>query len=101
MKRTSSSIFSNISGVFAIVLMGFPVYWMVTTSFKPKGDILSTNPSVIPHSFSLSNYVEAVTKEGFTRALLNSVIVVFFTVIISLFVALYCIDCSCPHEIQG
>ena len=89
MKRSSSSIYSNISGLVAIILMGFPVYWMVTTSFKPKGDILSTNPTIIPRSFSFNNYVEAVTKEGFLRALINSVIVVFFTVIISLFVALF------------
>jgi N,N'-diacetylchitobiose transport system permease protein len=73
----------------AIVLMGFPVYWMVTTSFKPKGDILSTNPTLLPRSFTFSNYIEAVTKEGFIRALFNSLFVVFFTVTISLFVALF------------
>lgn len=89
MKRSSSSIFSNASGIVAIVLMGFPVYWMITTSFKPKGDILSTNPTLLPRSLTLSNYVEAVTKEGFVRALINSLIVVFFTVTISLFVALF------------
>ena len=89
MKRSSSSIFSNASGIIAIVLMGFPVYWMITTSFKPKGDILSTDPTLLPRSFTLSNYVEAVTKEGFVRALINSLIVVFFTVTISLFVALF------------
>jgi N,N'-diacetylchitobiose transport system permease protein len=44
---------------------------------------------LLPRSFTLSNYVEAVTKEGFVRALLNSLIVVFFTVTISLFVALF------------
>lgn len=89
MRRSSSSTFSNASGIVAIVLMGFPVYWMITTSFKPKGDILSTNPTLLPRSFTLSNYVEAVTKEGFVRALINSLIVVFFTVTISLFVALF------------
>lgn len=89
MRRSSSSTFSNASGIVAIVLMGFPVYWMITTSFKPKGDILSTNPTLLPRSFTLSNYVEAVTKEGFVRALINSLIVVFFTVTISLLVALF------------
>ena len=69
--------------------MGFPVYWMVTTSFKPKGDILSTNPTLIPRAFSLSNYSQAINKEGFTQALLNSVIVVIFTVLISISVALF------------
>jgi len=75
--------------VIAIILMGFPVYWMITTSFKPKEDILSINPTLIPQSFSLSNYTQAVTKEGFMQALLNSLIVVVFTVVISIFVALF------------
>ena len=87
--RKSSNLFSNVSGVIAIILMGFPVYWMVTTSFKPKGDILSTNPTLLPRSFSLENYTQAVTKEGFVQALLNSLIVVTFTVLISIFVALF------------
>lgn len=89
MKTNKGSINSNISGLIAIILMGFPVYWMVTTSFKPKGDILSTNPTLIPRSFSLSNYSQAINKEGFTQALLNSVIVVIFTVLISISVALF------------
>lgn len=89
MRTKKSTINSNISGVIAIILMGFPVYWMVTTSFKPKGDILSTNPTLIPRAFSLSNYSQAINKEGFTQALLNSVIVVIFTVLISISVALF------------
>ena len=89
MNSRRSSKFANTLGIFAIVLMGFPVYWMVTTSFKPKDQILTVNPSLIPHSFTLSNYIQAITKDGFVRALWNSVIVVFFTVIISLFVALF------------
>ena len=89
MKTNKGSINSNISGLIAIILMGFPVYWMVTTSFKPKGDILSTNPTLIPRAFSLSNYSQAINKEGFTQALFNSVIVVIFTVLISISVALF------------
>ena len=89
MKRNRSSKFANILGIVAIVFMGFPVYWMITTSFKPKDQILTVNPSLIPHAFTFSNYIQAITKDGFLRALWNSVIVVFFTVIISLFVALF------------
>ena len=89
MNRKSSRIFSNISGLVAIVLMGFPVYWMITTSFKPKEDILSTTPTLLPRSVSLQNYIQAVTKEGFVQALLNSLIVVTFTVLISISIALF------------
>lgn len=81
--------------------MGFPVYWMVTTSFKPKDEILTVNPSLIPHSFTLSNYIQAVTKDGFLQALWNSVIVVFFTVIISLAVALFAAIAVARMQFRG
>jgi N,N'-diacetylchitobiose transport system permease protein len=87
--KTKSSNYSNISGIFAIALMGFPVYWMVVTSFKPKDDILSTHPSFFPHTFTLDNYSQALGKYGFTQALLNSVYVVIGTVFISMFIALF------------
>ncbi|MEI6845218.1 MAG: carbohydrate ABC transporter permease [Actinomycetes bacterium] len=89
MKTEKSSISSNISGVIAIILMGFPVYWMITTSLKPKDEILTVNPTLIPHHLTFSNYIQATTKDGFLQSLWNSVIVVFFTVIISLAVALF------------
>jgi N,N'-diacetylchitobiose transport system permease protein len=101
MKNTRSSKIANISGIFAIVLMGFPVYWMVTTSFKPKDEILTVSPSLIPHSFTLTNYVQAITKDGFLQALWNSVIVVFFTVIISMAVALFAAIAVARMQFRG
>jgi N,N'-diacetylchitobiose transport system permease protein len=87
--KTKSSPYSNISGIVAIALMGFPVYWMVATSFKPKSDILSTHPTLIPHSVTLANYTQALNKDGFLHAFLNSVYVVIATVLISMAVALF------------
>ena len=101
MKNTRSSKFANISGIFAIVLMGFPVYWMVTTSFKPKDEILTVSPSLVPHSFTLTNYIQAITKDGFLQALWNSVIVVFFTVIISMAVALFAAIAVARMQFRG
>jgi N,N'-diacetylchitobiose transport system permease protein len=101
MKSSRSSKFANIAGIFAIVFMGFPVYWMVTTSFKPKDEILTVSPSLIPHSFTLANYIQAITKDGFLQALWNSVIVVFFTVIISITVALFAAIAVARMQFRG
>jgi len=101
MKNARSSKFANILGIFAIVLMGFPVYWMVTTSFKPKDEILTVSPSLVPHSFTLTNYIQAITKDGFLQALWNSVIVVFFTVIISMAVALFAAIAVARMQFRG
>jgi N,N'-diacetylchitobiose transport system permease protein len=84
-----SSVFSNIAGLVSIILMGFPVYWMLTTSFKKREDVLSTEPRILPESFTLDSYREAFSREGFYTSLRNSLIVVLITVLISLFLATF------------
>ncbi|KRO30865.1 MAG: sugar ABC transporter permease [Actinobacteria bacterium BACL2 MAG-121220-bin52] len=84
-----SSVYANISGFFAIIFMGFPVYWMVTTSFKNRQDVLSTEPTILPRSFTIENYQNAFSREGFYTSLRNSLIVVLITVAISLFLATF------------
>ena len=84
-----SSVFSNIAGLVSIVLMGFPVYWLLTTSFRKREDVLSTEPRILPESFTLDSYREAFSREGFYTSLRNSLIVVLITVLISLFLATF------------
>ena len=84
-----SSVFSNISGIFAIIFMGFPVYWMVSTSFKKREEVLSVEPRFLPTSLTLDNYRDAFSREGFTTSLRNSIIVVLITVAISLLLATF------------
>ena len=86
--RNNKSIFlSNIVGILAIVVMGFPVYWLITTSFKKREDVLSVDPHIFPESFTLDNYREALSRDGFYSSLRNSVIVVLITVAIALLLA--------------
>lgn len=87
--RDKSSVFSNISGIFASILLGFPIYWMVTTSFKNRDDVLSTEPRFLPESLTLQNYRDAFSRDGFDTSLRNSLVVVTLTVLISLFLATF------------
>ena len=84
-----SSLFANISGVFAIVLMGFPVYWMVSTSFKKREEVLSVEPKFLPSTLTLDNYRDAFSRDGFSTSLRNSIVVVLITVAISLLLATF------------
>lgn len=87
--RRKRSYLANALGVLASCVMGFPVYWMLTTSFKDKGDILSTSPTLWPASWTLDNYAQALNREGFLQALLNSAQVVAVTVAVSMLVATF------------
>ncbi|MGA1117734.1 MAG: carbohydrate ABC transporter permease [Candidatus Nanopelagicaceae bacterium] len=87
--RDKSSVSSNISGIFATILLGFPIYWMVTTSFKSREDVLSTEPKFLPNTLTIQNYRDAFAREGFETSLRNSLVVVSLTVLVSLFLATF------------
>ncbi|MFZ9720333.1 MAG: carbohydrate ABC transporter permease [Candidatus Nanopelagicaceae bacterium] len=87
--RDKSSVSSNISGIFATILLGFPIYWMVTTSFKSREDVLSTEPKFLPSTLTIQNYRDAFAREGFETSLRNSLVVVSLTVLVSLFLATF------------
>ena len=86
--KTKSSPISNLLGILVILIFGFPVYWMIDTSFKPTGEILTVKPNFIPIHPTLSNYTTAFHTDFFLSAVRNSLIVVFSTVLVSLAIAL-------------
>jgi multiple sugar transport system permease protein len=46
--------------VIALLFFLFPVVWMVLTSFKTQAEFFANPPVFIPHSFDLTNYVNAM-----------------------------------------
>ncbi len=55
------------------LLMVFPFIWMLLSSFKDAREVLS--PGIWPSRFTLTNYIEVVTRTSFPRWFLNSLIV--------------------------
>jgi N,N'-diacetylchitobiose transport system permease protein len=96
-----SSWLSNIFGLSAILLFGFPVYWMVNTSFKSAPEILTVKPQFIPLHPTLSNYTQAFHTDFFFSAVRNSLIVVTSTVLISLAIALLASIAVARTEFKG
>jgi trehalose/maltose transport system permease protein len=68
-----------------IVFAVFPFYYAIITSFKSGTALFQID--YWPRSFSLANYEAVLTKGNFPRNLLNSVIVSFAVVFISLLLA--------------
>lgn len=53
-----------------------PIVWLVLSSFKSPAELAQQPPTLLPESFTPTNYTEAFTSFPFGRYLLNSVIVV-------------------------
>ncbi|MFL6011753.1 MAG: carbohydrate ABC transporter permease [Gaiellaceae bacterium] len=77
----------NVLGLVVLVVMVFPVYWMVSTAFKPGHDILSYTPQWFPSHPTLSNFTDAVNQPFFWDAVKNSLIVVTVVVALALVLA--------------
>ncbi|KZB86887.1 carbohydrate ABC transporter permease [Amycolatopsis regifaucium] len=71
-------------GVVVAVLFVFPTYWMITSSLKTPGEVLSPSYDLVPLSVTFDNFVSALTKPGFTTYLANSLIVTIGAVLCSL-----------------
>jgi N,N'-diacetylchitobiose transport system permease protein len=77
----------NLLAVLVLLVMVFPVYWMVATAFKPGQKILSYTPQWFPTNPTLSNFGDAIHRAFFWDAVKNSLIVVSAVVALSLVIA--------------
>ena len=77
----------NFVGLLVLVVMVFPVYWMVSTAFKPGQKILSYTPEWFPIPATLSNFTEAINRAHFWDAVRNSLIIVTIVVALSVVLA--------------
>lgn len=78
-----SRIFIYIILITSSILMIFPFIWMILTSFKSSAEAIMFPPKFLPESFSFSNYIKAFGMAPFAKYFLNSVIVMFFSVILT------------------
>jgi N,N'-diacetylchitobiose transport system permease protein len=74
-------------GLLVFLVMIFPVYWMVSTAFKPGADIIANTPVWFPTHPTLSNFSDAIHRPYFWTSVKNSLIVVVSVVVISLVLA--------------
>ena len=58
--------------IAAIVVLVFPVYWMVSTSLKTPGEMFARNISLIPRKFTFQNYINVWTQTDFAIFFWNS-----------------------------
>jgi N,N'-diacetylchitobiose transport system permease protein len=77
----------NVVGIVVFVVMVFPVFWMISTAFKPDDQIVSLNPTWFPLHPTLSHFRAAIDRPYFWVDVKNSLIVVTTTVLIAVTLA--------------
>ena len=77
----------DIVGVLVFAVMVFPVFWMISTAFKPSDEIVSLNPTWVSLHPTIAHFRDAINRPYFWQDVKNSLIVVSATVIISVILA--------------
>ncbi len=77
----------NAVGLSLFVVMVFPVFWMISTAFKPADEINSQTPTWFSASPTLQHFRDAIHKPFFWDSVKNSLIIVLIAVGISMVLA--------------
>lgn len=63
-------------GIFLVLLfIGLPLFWILMTSFKAKGDIYTVPVHWLPPTWETANYEDATSRVPFWKYLRNSIII--------------------------
>jgi N,N'-diacetylchitobiose transport system permease protein len=90
--RHSRNIIINAVGVLVAVVTLFPIFWMISTAFKPAAEIYSLTPHPLPGHWTLSNFRAvlngSVIGMPYWTFLRNSLLVTVSSVVASSLIAL-------------
>jgi ABC-type glycerol-3-phosphate transport system permease component len=70
----------------AASVMGFPLLWMLISSFKPPPELYQSPPSFLPQQWTLANYRDLFIQTEFARYFVNSLIVASGATVFSLII---------------
>jgi N,N'-diacetylchitobiose transport system permease protein len=77
----------DVLGLAVFVVMVFPVFWMISTAFKPNDQIISLTPTWVPLHPTISHFRDAMHRPYFWQDVKNSLVIVLVTVGLSIVLA--------------
>jgi N,N'-diacetylchitobiose transport system permease protein len=86
-KRRLTQALWNLVGLSVLVILVFPVFWMISTSLKPDDSINSLTPTWFPLHPTLRHFREAIGRDFFWDAVKSSLIIVCVAVVFSIALA--------------
>jgi multiple sugar transport system permease protein len=69
------------------VFLAFPLFWLLSTAFKPPQELTTVDPTLLPVRWTLENFSTAMEQDQLWTALRNSFVVAITTAVISTVIA--------------
>lgn len=89
-RRRLARIGWNLLGLVVFVVVIFPVFWMISTAFKPDAEVNSLTPTWFSSSPTLEHFrdaIDSVQHPGFWDGVRNSLTIVGITVVLAMVLA--------------
>ena len=64
----------TVVAVIVTIIMLFPLYWMIATSFKSAEEVQLVIPTLFPHEFHPENYLNVLQKANFMKYYWNTIV---------------------------
>lgn len=68
-----------------MVIIAFPAYWLITTSFKTISDQATYPPVIVPTNFTFDSYDSVLRQPGVPKAFMNSAVIAIATTVLTTF----------------
>jgi N,N'-diacetylchitobiose transport system permease protein len=91
----------NVVGLAVFVVAVFPVFWMLSTAFKPDDEIFSATPTWFSTDPTLQHFRDAINKDYFWDGVKNSLIIVSATLVLSIVLAFLAAVALAKYRFSG
>ena len=83
----SKRVLFNLFAWTVVLLIAFPLFWMIVTSLKPASELFARPPTFFPIQYTLANYERLLFDTHFPVFFMNSSIVALGTTLLVIVVA--------------
>ena len=73
-KHSARYHLQTVIAVLVTIIMLFPLYWMIATSFKSAEEVQMVIPTLFPHEFHPENYVNVMQRGNFMKYYFNTIV---------------------------
>lgn len=101
LQRVLRRLLGNILLAALLVFLLFPFYWTFVTSIKPEKELYASIVTYWPKAPTFTSYTRLFTEYNFLKPMLNSLLVAFFTTVISLTVSLLAAYAFSRYRFRG
>ena len=91
----------NLVGLLVFVVLVFPVFWMISTAFKPDDEINSLTPTWVSLHPTVEHFSDAIDRPYFWDGVKNSLVIVTITVTLAIVLAFFAAIALAKYGFSG